>query len=177
MGLIVDTAGGLASHLGPKYTKALKKRNTQLPEVFDNIFLNKSLKRGTFPGESGFLGVKRRSWAGAWQRGERWQPGWWPQWEHRAADQMTDLIRSDYHDEKVLRGTVKEVLGELSRGNAVLVHCAQGKYVNTNINRGTSFFLLSDPSLIIIGYPCHFASNWLIESLLFSRLDWCDSGF
>ena len=37
---IVDTAGGLASHLGPKYTTALKKRNTQLPEVFDNIFFN-----------------------------------------------------------------------------------------------------------------------------------------
>ena len=57
----MDTAGGLASHLGPKYTTALKKRNTQLPEVFDNIFFNQSLKRGTFPGESGFSGVKRRS--------------------------------------------------------------------------------------------------------------------
>ena len=93
MGLIVDTAGGLASHLGPKYTTALKKRNTQLPEVFDNIFFNQSLKRGTFPGESGFLGVKRRSWAGTWQRGEHWQPGWWPRWEQiRADDQMTEVI-------------------------------------------------------------------------------------
>ena len=146
MGLIVDTAGGLASHLGPKYTTALKKRNTQLPEVFDNIFFNQSLKSGTFPGESGFLGVKRRSWAGTWQRGERWKPGWWPRWEQiRADDQMTDLIRSDYHDEKVLRGTVKEVLGELSKGNAVLVHCAQGKYVYTNINSSTSFFSFVGP--------------------------------
>ena len=57
----MDTAGGLASHLGPKYTTALKKRNTELPEVFNNISFNQILKRGTSPGESGFLGVKRRS--------------------------------------------------------------------------------------------------------------------
>ena len=107
---------------------------------------NQSLKSGTFPGESGFLGVKRRSWAGTWQRGERWKPGWWPRWEQiRADDQMTDLIRSDYHDEKVLRGTVKEVLGELSKGNAVLVHCAQGKYVYINIDSSTSFFSFIRP--------------------------------
>ena len=31
--------------------------------------------------------------------------------------------------EKVLRVTVKEVMDELSRGNSVLVHCAQGKCV------------------------------------------------
>ena len=59
----------------------------------------------------------------------------------RTDDQMTDLIRSDYHDEKVLRGTAKEVLEELSKGNAVLVHCAQGKYVNTNINRHKGFII------------------------------------
>ena len=63
----------------------------------------------------------------------------------RTDDQMTDLIRSDYHDEKVLRGTAKEVLEELSKGNAVLVHCAQGKYVNTNINGSTSFFPFVGP--------------------------------
>ena len=31
--------------------------------------------------------------------------------------------------EKVLRVTVKEVMDELSKGNSVLVHCAQGKCV------------------------------------------------
>ena len=33
VGLIVDTAGGLESTLGPKYTKALQRRATELPEV------------------------------------------------------------------------------------------------------------------------------------------------
>ena len=49
--------------------------------------------------------------------------------------------QADDHDEKVLRGTAKEVLEELSKGNAVLVHCAQGKYVNTNINRHKGFII------------------------------------
>ena len=39
------------------------------------------------------------------------------------------------------------------------------------------FFLsfLSDPSPIIV-YPCHWLTHWLTDSLLFSRLYWCDPG-
>ena len=35
--------------------------------------------------------------------------------------------------------------------------------------------LLSDPSPII-GYACQWLTNWLTNSLLFSKLEWCDPG-
>ena len=37
------------------------------------------------------------------------------------------------------------------------------------------FWFLSDPSPII-GYACHSLTHWLPNSVLFSKLDWCDPG-
>jgi len=84
VGLIVDTAGGLASTLGPKYTKALQRRAAELPEVKVTSL------------------------------------------------QLKDDLQQQL-DTEVLRTTVREVLDELSKGNAVLVHCAQGKSRSTTV--------------------------------------------
>ena len=66
---------------------------------------------------------------------------------HCDDDECDDDKDDDDDDEKVLRTTVRKVLDELSKGNAVLVHCAQGKYV-------PSFVSIIISSSISISYNC-----------------------
>ena len=47
VGLIVDTAGGLESTLGPKYSKALERRAAELAEVNSNTRSSGALRAPT----------------------------------------------------------------------------------------------------------------------------------
>ena len=70
---------------------------------------------------------------------------------HTMNDDEDESYDDDYeNDEKVLRTTVREVLDELSKGNAVLVHCAQGKYVSSSSSSSLSSLSSSESASDII---------------------------
>lgn len=67
---------------------------------------------------------------------------------------------------KVLRATVREALDELSKGNAVLVHCAQGKCVSSS-SESSSYVIVFIIAGIIIQVP--FNNGGIMHLLLGSQ--------